>query len=314
MVRVAGLMSQLEAPGIESMSIQSIDGRTAAETLAELRPRIVELAHRQDRLWLDELRPALAVEGIVVGDLAQLGRGERAEIEERFQREVFPILTPLAVGPGQPFPYVSGLSLSARLAGSAPGVARVAPRPRQAERGELIDGDEVFDELREMIEERRRSRLPKSVKRLFVLTPEAKNAEEKECLRFTAAIAHYPPPLEDLVDAPFPLQHANHSEHIILNDVVDSHVLETLHCPGAQPGENGIAELFRRSHLRHPAEIFNGVVNRIDESVRCVKSIFQEVVPVLSDDVRFFAAGRMTCLTNSVSGPGVFWRGPWLRP
>lgn len=83
------------------------------------------------------------------------------------------------------------------------------------------------------------------------------------------------------------MEHANHSEHIILNDVVDSHVVEPLHCPGAQAGEDGIAELIRRSHLRHPAEVFNGVVNRIDESVRCVKSIFQKVVPVLPDDVRF---------------------------
>src|SRR5689334_6126457 len=107
MVRVAGLVSQADAGGV-----RSADGRTPRETLAEIRPRVVELVHRQDRLWLDELRPALAGVGIAVGSLDELHKGERERLAETFRKEILPILTPLAVGPGQPFPYISGLSLS----------------------------------------------------------------------------------------------------------------------------------------------------------------------------------------------------------
>jgi polyphosphate kinase len=110
MVRVAGLMSQLGSVGV-----RSLDGRTAAEVLVELRRRIVGFSAEQERLWLEELCPALGGEGIVVGELAGLSGDERARVGEQFERDVFPILTPLAVSAGQPFPYVSGLSLSLGL-------------------------------------------------------------------------------------------------------------------------------------------------------------------------------------------------------
>jgi len=108
MVRVAGLMGQEES----SLVLRSPDGRTAQETLAEIRALAVELTNRQAKLWKRELRPALADNGIVVGDVEDCTKRELAELEHRFERQVFPILTPLAVGPGQPFPYISGLSLS----------------------------------------------------------------------------------------------------------------------------------------------------------------------------------------------------------
>ena len=110
MVRVAGLMNQLEAG-----DVRAIDGRTPGETLAELRIRLVDLMRRHDAVWLDELRPALAEERIWIGGLADLDGRERSELDEQYEEEIFPILTPLAVGPGQPFPYVSGLSLSLAL-------------------------------------------------------------------------------------------------------------------------------------------------------------------------------------------------------
>jgi polyphosphate kinase len=114
MVRIAGLMSQLGSPA-------PVDGRMSAGVLAELRRRIVAFSRDQERLWLDELCPALAGEGIVVGELGRLDESDRAWITEWFEREVFPILTPLAVSPGQPFPYVSGLSLSLGLLVRHPG-------------------------------------------------------------------------------------------------------------------------------------------------------------------------------------------------
>jgi polyphosphate kinase len=111
MVRVAGLLGQL-ASGV---SVRSADGRTPTEALADIRRRITELSAHQAKLWRRELLPALADQGIVIGDVDDLRPRELAALTDRFERELFPILTPLAVGPGQPFPYISGLSLSLGL-------------------------------------------------------------------------------------------------------------------------------------------------------------------------------------------------------
>jgi polyphosphate kinase len=107
-VRVAGLLGQAEA----GVTVRSADGLTPQQTLARIRQRVLELSAMQARLWKRELRPALATEGITVGGIEDLGGKELAELERRFHREIYPVLTPLAVGPGQPFPYISGLSLS----------------------------------------------------------------------------------------------------------------------------------------------------------------------------------------------------------
>jgi polyphosphate kinase len=107
-VRVAGLLGQAES----GLAMLSPDGLTPQQTLARIRERVVELIARESRLWKKELRPALAAEGIVVGGIEDCDEKELKRLERHFQREVYPILTPLAVGPGQPFPYISGLSLS----------------------------------------------------------------------------------------------------------------------------------------------------------------------------------------------------------
>jgi polyphosphate kinase len=108
MVRVAGLTQQADA----GLPVRSADGRTPESVLAEIRARVVELTTRQARLWKRELKPALAEACIVVAHVEELDRAELTELEQRFEHEIFPVLTPLAVGPGQPFPYISGLSLS----------------------------------------------------------------------------------------------------------------------------------------------------------------------------------------------------------
>jgi polyphosphate kinase len=107
-VRVAGLMGQEES----GLLVRSPDGRTPQETLAAVRAKTLELTAEQAKLWKRELRPALEDGGVVVGDVDDANKKELEEIERRFDRDVFPILTPLAVGPGQPFPYISPLSLS----------------------------------------------------------------------------------------------------------------------------------------------------------------------------------------------------------
>jgi polyphosphate kinase len=107
-VRVAGLLGQAES----GLSVQSADGLTPQQALAQIRERVLDLTSRQSRLWKRDLRPALAAEGIVVGGIKDCQKKDLRELERRFEREIYPVLTPLAVGPGQPFPYISGLSLS----------------------------------------------------------------------------------------------------------------------------------------------------------------------------------------------------------
>jgi len=107
-VRVAGLLGQAEA----GVMVRSADGLTPQQALARIRERVLDLSALQSRLWKRDLRPALAAEGITVGGIEDLGEKELEQLEKRFHREIYPVLTPLAVGPGQPFPYISGLSLS----------------------------------------------------------------------------------------------------------------------------------------------------------------------------------------------------------
>ena len=111
MVRVAGLTGQTEA----GVSRRLPDGRTPQQTLDEARERVLEIYGSQAKLWTDELCPALAEERIIVSSVDELEPAELAELDDRFEREIFPVLTPLAVGPGQPFPYISALSISLGL-------------------------------------------------------------------------------------------------------------------------------------------------------------------------------------------------------
>jgi polyphosphate kinase len=107
-VRVAGLLDQV-ASGVTA---RSSDGRLPRATLAEIRSRVLELETAQARTWLRELKPALVKQQIVIGSVVDCTKEELTELATRFERELYPVLTPLAVGPGQPFPYISALSLS----------------------------------------------------------------------------------------------------------------------------------------------------------------------------------------------------------
>jgi polyphosphate kinase len=107
-VRVAGLLDQAAS----GLNVPSDDGRSPRSMLAEIRKRAETLIQRQTDLWSNDLCPALAKEGIVVTSLERLTDEERTELGARFEQDVYPVLTPLAVGPGQPFPYISALSLS----------------------------------------------------------------------------------------------------------------------------------------------------------------------------------------------------------
>ena len=108
MVRVAGLHDQIEA-GIET-PLQ--DGRTPRSTLDEIRRVVRVHIERQSRCLELDIRPALAEHGIRIVGVDDVGPEERRALDERFRRQIFPVLTPLAVGLGRPFPYISNLSLS----------------------------------------------------------------------------------------------------------------------------------------------------------------------------------------------------------
>ena len=107
-VRVAGLLGQAES----GLAVRSADGLTPQQALARIRERVLGLTAQQSRLWRRELRTALAAEGIVIGGIEDCDEKDLKQLGRQFQREIYPVLTPLAVGPGQPFPYISGLSLS----------------------------------------------------------------------------------------------------------------------------------------------------------------------------------------------------------
>jgi polyphosphate kinase len=108
MVRVAGLHDMIDA-GIEK---PREDGRSPLETLEAIRSVVRDHMARQCRCLEHDLLPALAEHGIRVVALDDVSAAERAELDERFQRQIFPVLTPLAVGHGRPLPYISNLSLS----------------------------------------------------------------------------------------------------------------------------------------------------------------------------------------------------------
>ncbi|HYM53284.1 MAG TPA: RNA degradosome polyphosphate kinase [Candidatus Dormibacteraeota bacterium] len=109
MVRVAGLRRQLAA-GL-AMS-RSSDGLTTSEQLARIRERVANVADRHARLFADQIHPALAAAGVRITRWDDLSKPHRASLQATFSERIFPVLTPLAVDPGHPFPYISNLSLN----------------------------------------------------------------------------------------------------------------------------------------------------------------------------------------------------------
>ncbi len=108
MVRVAGLHDQVEA-GIDA---RGPDGLSPGETVERIVERTRELAKRHVGQWEREVCPALAEHGIRVIECDQCSGEELEAVDRQFAEQIFPVLTPLAVGPGRPFPYISNLSLS----------------------------------------------------------------------------------------------------------------------------------------------------------------------------------------------------------
>jgi polyphosphate kinase len=163
MVRVAGLKRRDEM----GLSVRSADGLSPREQLRRVNERTQQIASRHAHVFLDSVRPALADEGIVIVNWSELDEDERARLSTYFHEQVFPVLTPLAVDPAHPFPFVSGLSLNLAVTVKQPD-----------------DGGQHFA----------RVKVPDNVDRFVELAP---RADSTDVLRFL--------PMEELIAAFLPV-------------------------------------------------------------------------------------------------------------
>lgn len=108
MVRVSGLKEEVD----EAYHQPSPDGMTAEQQLTAIRKQLRPMMDECMRGIRNDILPNLEKEGIVIDSYGALSESERAVMRDYFEREVFPVLTPLAVDPAHPFPYISGLSLN----------------------------------------------------------------------------------------------------------------------------------------------------------------------------------------------------------
>ena len=108
MVRVSGLMDQVSA-GIRT---KTADGLSPAETLAAIRSHLKPKLQAQHSLFQTELRPQLQAHGVYLLDYAELNAKQQKYLEDYFEKQIFPVLTPLSVDPAHPFPRLSNLSLN----------------------------------------------------------------------------------------------------------------------------------------------------------------------------------------------------------
>ena len=111
MIRVSGLKEELEEEVVEP----SPDGMTPAEQLKEISARLRPMLETHMRCLKEDILPRLEESGVRIASYKDLDRDERAAADAYFMEHVFPILTPQAVDPGHPFPYVSNLSLNLGL-------------------------------------------------------------------------------------------------------------------------------------------------------------------------------------------------------
>ncbi len=108
MVRVAALKQQVEA----QVTKLSADGRTAQEQLIKISEQLRPTVIKQHQHFEQTIRPDLAAQGVRLLDYIDLAQEQRTYFQNYFRDQIFPVLTPLALDPGHPFPYISNLSLN----------------------------------------------------------------------------------------------------------------------------------------------------------------------------------------------------------
>jgi polyphosphate kinase len=154
MVRVAGLHDQVDAGITDPLA----DGRTPSETIEGIREKVVGHLRRLTSCLRNELLPELAQHGVRVVGCGDLDADQRSRLRDRFRRQIFPVLTPLAVGLGRPFPYISNLSLSLAVLVRDPvsavtTFARVKVPKEMLDRFVDVDDGHVFVPLEQVIAE-----------------------------------------------------------------------------------------------------------------------------------------------------------------
>jgi len=107
MKRVGGLKRQVGA----GVRMQPVDGRSPQSLLEEIRQIVLKMVAEQRRYLLDVLLPRLRQHGFNLLNYQDLSKDDRQHVSEYFRRWIFPVLTPLGVDPGHPFPFLSNLSL-----------------------------------------------------------------------------------------------------------------------------------------------------------------------------------------------------------
>src|SRR6185295_1840462 len=119
---------------LEDSNVVSPDGLTPQEQLAKTRERVLVLIQEQARCLREEILPQLKDAGLSLISYESLSRHEKESLKDYFMEKVFPILTPLAVDPSHPFPYISPLSVNIGLIVNAPekaiGLGNKHPEPR----------------------------------------------------------------------------------------------------------------------------------------------------------------------------------------
>lgn len=128
MIRISGLKEELD-----DVNVVSPDGLTPAEQLVKTRERILHLVREQARCLRDEILPQLKLAGISVIPYESLSHHEKESLNDYFMEKVFPILTPLAVDPSHPFPYISPLSVNIGLMVHAPNDLKFIGRRKRVE-------------------------------------------------------------------------------------------------------------------------------------------------------------------------------------
>jgi polyphosphate kinase len=152
MIRVAGLHDQLDA-GVDE---RPADGHSASETIDAIRATVTGHLERLAVCVRDDLLPVLAEHGVRVVGCNEVTDAQRDELRARFHRQIFPVLTPLAVGAGRPFPYISNLSLSLAVLVRDPATdgtmfARVKVPKEMLPRFVAVNGAPTFVPLEEVI-------------------------------------------------------------------------------------------------------------------------------------------------------------------
>jgi polyphosphate kinase len=142
MVRVAGLKGQVEA----GITQTSADGLLPAQQLAAVHRRAGQLMYTQQLVW-HELVGELRAAGVAVVTQAEITEDDRAWLAVRFTEQIFPVLTPLAVDPAHPFPFIANKGLALVMKLSARKDKRILqaliPVPQQVERFVRLPGDTV---------------------------------------------------------------------------------------------------------------------------------------------------------------------------